>query len=108
VSPTWRTTPRRTLRAAVAIGEREGLRGVEFGALYHLQLLMKMRNDWSEFATVIARIDEIADSRFATQVAVAADCRATLHTRQRAFAEAYRDCKRFMEAIEAANEPPRN
>lgn len=100
------TSPEEALRAAVAIGEREGLRGVEFGALYHLQLLMKMRNDWSEFATVIARIDQIADSRFTTQVAVAADCRAALHTRQRAFADAYRDCGRFMEAIEAANEPP--
>jgi LuxR family transcriptional regulator, maltose regulon positive regulatory protein len=94
------------LRAAVAIGEREALRGVEFGALYHLQLLMKMRNDWSEFATIIARIAEISDSRYTTQVAVAADCEAALHTRQKRFAIAARDCERFMAAIEAANEPP--
>ena len=58
------------LRAAVAVGEREGLRGVEFGALYHLQLLMKLRNEWSEFATLIARIAEISDSRYTTQVAI--------------------------------------
>ena len=57
------------------------MRGVEFGALYHLQLLMKMRNDFSEFATLIARLAEIADSRYTTQVAVAADCQAALHTR---------------------------
>lgn len=99
-------SPEEALRAAVAIGEREGLRGVEFGGLYHLQLLMKMRNDWSEFATVSARIGEISDSRYTTQVAVAADCQAALHTRQRRFADAYRACERFMEAIEAANEPP--
>jgi LuxR family transcriptional regulator, maltose regulon positive regulatory protein len=94
------------LRAAVAIGEREGLRGVEFGALYHLQLLMKLRNDWSEFATLIGRIAEISDSRYTTQVAVAADCEAALHTRQKRFAAASADCDRFMTAIEAANEPP--
>jgi hypothetical protein len=89
-----------------AIGEREGLRGVEFGALYHLQLLMKLRNDWSEFATLIARIAEISDSRYTTQVAVAADCEAALHTRQKRFAAASAACERFMSAIEAANEPP--
>ena len=94
------------LRAAVMIGERESLRGVEFGALYHLQLLMKLRNDWSEFATLIARIAEISDSRYTTQVAVAADCEAALHTRQKRFAAANTDCERFMMAIEAANEPP--
>jgi LuxR family transcriptional regulator, maltose regulon positive regulatory protein len=100
------TSPEQALRAAVAIGEREGLRGVEFGALYHLQLLMKMRNDWSEFATVIGRIAEISDSRYTTQVAVAADCEAALHTRHKRFATAFRACDRFMAAIEAANEPP--
>jgi len=94
------------LRAAVAVGERESLRGVEFGALYHLQLLMKLRNDWSEFATLIARVAEISDSRYTTQVAVAADCEAALHTRQKRFAAASTDCERFMTAIEAANEPP--
>jgi DNA-binding SARP family transcriptional activator len=82
------------------------LRGVEFGALYHLQLLMKVRNEWSEFATLIARIAEISDSRYTTQVAVAADCEAALHTRQKRFAAASADCDRFMAAIEAANEPP--
>ncbi len=99
-------SPEDALRAAVAIGEREGLRGVEFGALYHLQLLMKLRNDWSEFATLIARIAEISDSRYTTQVAVAADCEAALHTRQKRFAAARAACDRFMTAIEAANEPP--
>ena len=99
-------SPEDALRAAVAIGEREGLRGVEFGALYHLQLLMKVRNEWSEFATLIARIAEISDSRYTTQVAVAADCEAALHTRQKRFAAASADCDRFMAAIEAANEPP--
>jgi LuxR family maltose regulon positive regulatory protein len=100
------TNPEEALRAAVAIGEREGLRGVEFGALYHLQLLMKMRNDWSEFGALIARIASIADSRYTTQVAVAADCQAALHTMQRNFPDAYRACERFTAAIEEANEPP--
>lgn len=99
-------TPEEALRAAWTIGERESLRGVEFGALYHLQLLMKMRNDWSEFGALIGRIARIADSRYTTQVAVAADCQAALHTQQRHFHEAYRACERFMSAIEAANEPP--
>jgi LuxR family transcriptional regulator, maltose regulon positive regulatory protein len=94
------------LRAAVAIGEREGLRGVEFGALYHLQLLTKMRNDWSHFDALIGRIAEIADSRYTTQAAVAADCEAALHTHNKHFAHALRACDRFMAAIEAANEPP--
>ena len=67
---------------------------------------MKLRNDWSEFATLIARIAEISDSRYTTQVAVAADCEAALHTRQKRFAAASADCERFMTAIEAANEPP--
>jgi len=71
-----------------------------------LQLLMKLRNEWSEFATLIARIAEISDSRYTTQVAVAADCEAALHTRQKRFAAASADCDRFMAAIEAANEPP--
>ncbi|WP_292676389.1 hypothetical protein, partial [Mesorhizobium sp.] len=54
---------------------------------------------------VVERLAEIADSRFTTQVAVVADCHAALHARQGDFAAAYRDCERFMEAIEAANEP---
>jgi LuxR family transcriptional regulator, maltose regulon positive regulatory protein len=99
-------SPEEALRAAVALGEREALRGVEFGGLYHLQLLMKMRNDWSEFGALIARIAQIADSRHTTQVAVAADCQAALHTRQGRFAEAHAACSRVMAAIEAANEPP--
>ena len=41
------------LRAAIAIGEREALVGVEFGALYHLQLQMKLRNDFAEFARLV-------------------------------------------------------
>jgi DNA-binding SARP family transcriptional activator len=94
------------LRAAVELGAREGLRGVEFGGLYHLQLLMKLRNDFTEFAALIARLAEIADSRYTTQVAVVADCQAALHTRNGSHAEAYRACDRFMTAIEAANEPP--
>lgn len=93
------------LRAAIDIGEREGLRGVEFGALYHLQLVMKLRNDFTEFGLLVTRLAEIADSRFTTQVAVVADCHAAMHARQGVFAEAYRDCDRFMTAIEAANEP---
>jgi hypothetical protein len=56
------------------LGERETLWGVEFGALYLLQLLMKVRNGWSEFGALIQRISHIADGRFITQVAVAADC----------------------------------
>lgn len=94
------------LRAAVAIGEREALRGVEFGALYHLQLQMKLRNEWEEFAGLVGRLAQIADSRFTTQVAVVADCQAALYIRQGNFPEAYRACDRFMAAIEAANEPP--
>ncbi|QCI67957.1 BTAD domain-containing putative transcriptional regulator [Phreatobacter stygius] len=93
------------LRAAIAIGEGEALKGVEFGALYHLQLQMKLRNDFSEFRSLVTRLAEIADSRYTTQVAVVADCRAALHTLQGNFAEAYRDCDRFMEAIEAGDEP---
>ena len=93
------------LRAAIAIGEREAFKGVEFGALYHLQLQMKLRNDFSEFARLVTRLAEIADSRHTTQVAVVADCHAAMHTRQANFAEAYRDCDRFMAAIEEANEP---
>jgi DNA-binding SARP family transcriptional activator len=93
------------LRAAIAIGEREALRNVEFGGLYHLQMQMKFRNDFREFGRVVDRLAEIADSRFTTQVAVVADCQAALHARQGDFAQAYRDCERFMAAIEAANEP---
>lgn len=94
------------LRAAIAIGEREALRGVEFGALYHLQLQMKARNDLAGFGQLIARLAEIADSRYTTQVAVVADCQAALHTLQGNFASAGRACERFMAAIEAADEPP--
>ena len=93
------------LRAAIAIGERESFRNVEFGGLYQLQMLMKLRNDFAEFGELITRLAEIADSRFTTQVAVVADCQAALHARQGNFVEAYRDCDRFMAAIEAANEP---
>lgn len=93
------------LRAAVAIGERESLQNVEFGGLYHLQMQMKYRNDFAEWDRLVARLAEIADSRFTTQVAVVADCQAARHARQGNFAEAYRDCDRFMAAIEAANEP---
>ncbi|WP_162914228.1 BTAD domain-containing putative transcriptional regulator [Taklimakanibacter lacteus] len=93
------------LRAAIAIGERESLRGVEFGGLYHLQMQMKFRNDFAEFGEIVTRLAAIADSRFTTQVAVVADCHAALHARQRNFPQAYRDCERFMAAIEAANEP---
>jgi LuxR family transcriptional regulator, maltose regulon positive regulatory protein len=94
------------LRAAIAIGERESLRGVEFGGLYHLQLLMKSRNDPSEFAAMVGRLAAIADSRYTTQVAVVADCQAALHTMHRDFVAAHLACDRFMAAIEAANEPP--
>jgi LuxR family maltose regulon positive regulatory protein len=94
------------LRAAIGIGERESLRGIEFGGLYHLQLQMKSRNDFTEFAALIKRLAEIADSRYTTQVAVVADCQAALHTFRRDFAEAHAACERFMTAIEAANEPP--
>lgn len=99
-------SPEDALRAAIAIGERESLRGVEFGALYHLQLHMKSQNDFAEFATLIGRLTEIADSRHTTQVAVVADCQAALHTTRHSFAEAHAACERFMAAIEAANEPP--
>lgn len=94
------------LRAASAIGERECLRGVEFGALYHLQLQMKQRNDWAEFEATIARLAQITDSRSTTQVAVVADCQAALHTMQGNLPKAYQACERFMAAVEAANEPP--
>src|SRR5262249_13616222 len=54
---------------------------------------------------LVARLAEIADSRYSTQVAVVTDCRAAMHTWQGDFTEAYRDCERFMASIEAANEP---
>jgi len=98
-------TPEEALRVAIAIGERESFRNIEFGGLYHLQILMKMRSDFSEFSQLVRRISEIADSRFTTQVAVVADCYAAVHARQGDFVSAYRDCERFMAAIEAANEP---
>src|SRR6185295_18449471 len=79
---------------------------VEFGALYHLQLQMKIRGDFTEFARLIRRIAEIADSRYSTQVAVVADCEAAHHTIRGEMPEAYRCCRRFNAAIEAANEPP--
>ncbi|AZN98379.1 hypothetical protein EJ066_15075 [Mesorhizobium sp. M9A.F.Ca.ET.002.03.1.2] len=93
------------LREAIAIGERESLKGVEFGGLYHLQMQMKFRNDFAEFHQVVERLAEIADSRFSTQVAIVANCYATLHARQGDFTAAYQDCGRFMAASEAANEP---
>jgi LuxR family transcriptional regulator, maltose regulon positive regulatory protein len=93
------------LRAAIAIGEEESLRNVEFGGLYHLQMQMKYGNDFAGWGRLVTRLAEIADSRFTTQVAVVADCQAALHARQGNFVEAYRDCDRFMAAIEAANEP---
>ncbi len=99
-------SPEEALRAAIAIGQREALRGVEFGGLYHLQLQMKSRNDFTEFGILIKRLAEIADSRYTTQVAVVADCQAALHTIRREFVEAHAACARFMAAIEAANEPP--
>jgi hypothetical protein len=99
-------SPESALRAAIAIGERESLRGVEFGGLYHLQLQMKSRNEFTEFAQLIRRLAEIADSRYTTQIAVVADCQAALHTIRGDFAEARLACHRFMTAIEAANEPP--
>lgn len=98
-------SPEEALRAAIEIGEREALRGVEFGGLYHLQMQMKFSNDFAEFGQIVTRLAAIADSRFTTQVAVVADCHAAMHARQGNFAEAYRDCERFMAAIEAANEP---
>jgi len=97
--------PEAALRAAIAIGERESFRNIEFGGLYQLQMLMKLRNDFAEFNQLITRLAEIADSRFTTQVAVVADCQAALFSRQGNFVEAYRACDRFMAAIEAANEP---
>jgi DNA-binding SARP family transcriptional activator len=100
------SSPESALRAAIAIGERESLRGVEFGGLYHLQLQMKSRNELTEFAELIRRLAEIADSRYTTQIAVVADCQAALHTISGDFAEARLACDRFMFAIEAANEPP--
>lgn len=100
-------TAEAALRAAIEIGEREALRGVEFGALYHLQMQMKYHNSFGELRPLLARLSEIADSRFTTQVAVVADCLATLHARQGEFIEAHRECDRFMAAIEAANEPMR-
>lgn len=93
------------LRKAIEIGEKEALRSVEFSGLYHLQLLLKLRNDFAGFADLVTRLGEIADSRFTTQVAVVADCRAAMHARQGNFVEAYKDCDRFMAAIEEANEP---
>jgi transposase len=100
------SSPDAALRAAIAIGQRESLRGVEFGALYHLQLQMKSRNEFTAFASLVDRLAEIADSRYTTQVAVVADCQAALHTIRRDFVAAHAACERFMTAIEAANEPP--
>lgn len=99
-------SPEQALRAALEIGVNEGLRGVEFGALYHLQLLAKLRGDMAEFAELVTRLVAIADSRYTTQVAVAADCQAALHTLHGRHAEALRACERFMAAITAAAEPP--
>jgi DNA-binding SARP family transcriptional activator len=94
------------LRAAIALGEREGFRSVEFGALYHLQYQMKLRNNLSELSVLIERLAEIADSRHTTQAAVVADCQAALHTMRGAVADAHAACARIMVAVEAADEPP--
>lgn len=93
------------LREAMAIGERESLRGVEFGALYHLQLRMKASHRFDEFGQLVGRLAQIADSRYTTQVAVLADCEAAMHTLRGNFVEARAACVRVMHAIEAANEP---
>jgi len=98
--------PEAALRAAVAIGEHERLRGVEFGALYHLQLQMKLRNDWAETEALVARLAHIADARNTTQAAVVADCEAAHAAYRRDLPAAYAACERFMAAIEAADEPP--
>jgi LuxR family transcriptional regulator, maltose regulon positive regulatory protein len=94
------------LRAAIAIGQREGLRGVEFGALYHLQLQLKLRNDLAGLVELVARLGEIADSRHTTQVAVVADCEAAWHTLRGDPAQAWPACTRFLAAIERGQEPP--
>lgn len=94
------------LREAIAIGMREELRGVEFGALYHLQLMMKRCNAFAEWPALVERLSTIADSRHTTQAAVVADCRAALSARHGDLAAARRECARFNHAIEAANEPP--
>ena len=94
------------LREAVSIGERAALRGVEFAALYHLQLQMKSVNRIDEFGQLIRRLAEIADSRYSTQVAVLADCEAAMHTLEGNVAKAEAACARIMATIEAANEPP--
>lgn len=94
------------LREAMAIGLREELRGVEFGALYHLQLQMKLRNDFAEWPALVERLSSIADSRNTTQVAVVADCRAAMRVRHGDLVAAGQECERFNRAIEAANEPP--
>ncbi|ATQ42688.1 hypothetical protein [Caulobacter mirabilis] len=94
------------LRTAVALGEAEALPAVEFGALYHLQHLMRLRNDWEELAAFVDRLAAVADSRHTTQVAVVADCQAALHTRNGDVPAATEACERFMTAIEAADEPP--
>lgn len=94
------------LRAAVAIGEREQLRGVEFGALYHLQLLIKLRGELTEFEALIERLAQVADSRYSTQYGVLADCQAALHTLRGDRDEAERACARVIASIKAAHEPP--
>jgi DNA-binding SARP family transcriptional activator len=94
------------LHAAIAIGEHEQLRSVEFGAIYHLQVLTKLRNDFAEFERLVDRLTRIADSRYSTQMDVVADCQVALHTRRGDLPEAYRACERCMAAVEAANEPP--
>jgi LuxR family transcriptional regulator, maltose regulon positive regulatory protein len=99
-------SPEDALRAALAIGKRESLRGVEFGALYRLQLLLKMRNDWAEFGSVITRIAQITDSRHTTQVAATADCEAAWHTVHGRARLAQHACERLTAAVEAATTPP--
>jgi DNA-binding SARP family transcriptional activator len=94
------------LRAAADIGVREQLRGVEFGALYHLQLLAKLRGSFEEFGMLVDRLAGIADSRYTTQVAIVADCQAARWTIEGSASRARPFCEQFMLAIEKADEPP--
>jgi LuxR family maltose regulon positive regulatory protein len=102
----WFASAQDALQRAIALGEREHLRGVEFGALYHLQLQLKLRGDLPGFQSLVERIAQIADSRYTTQATVVADCEAALHTFEGNFPAAYRACDRCNAAMEAGNEPP--
>ena len=97
---------RAALQAAADIGARERLRSVEFGALYHLQLLAKLDGQLEEFGSLVDRLAGIADSRYTTQVAIVADCQAARLTLDGTPEAAHPFCARFNAAIEAANEPP--